>query len=266
MYTVYSMQNVPIKRESLRDQVRESLRRQIVEGALAPGEALKELELSESLGVSRTPLREALIQLEQDGMVRAGKSRGFSVAPLTVDEVEELFPIVGSLHGLALREAGAEIVVALCHGGIDPAAPEHGAENPALRIAALEGVDAVLCGHQHMRLPGPDFDGVPGVDEVPVFIGREGGGSLQARSSGVDVVFPGYYASGGSAGGGIDGYDLDTLRADYRVGVLYGWVIPVFAVGTLDFTSERAVALWTEVVRRSQAAMLDHRVADLLVD
>ena len=65
--------------------------------------------------------------------------------------------------------------------------------------------------------------------------------------------------------GGVEGYSLDQLREDYRVGVLYGWIIPVYAVGTLDSTSERAMALWTEVIERSQAAMVDHHVADLLV-
>ncbi len=97
---------VPLKRESLRDQVRESLRDQIVTGELAPGEPLTEAELSTSLGVSRTPLREALLQLEREGMVRAAPPRGFAVAPLTSSEVEELFPIVGALHALALRLTG----------------------------------------------------------------------------------------------------------------------------------------------------------------
>jgi len=82
------------------------LRDQIVTGELAPGEPLTEAELSSSLGVSRTPLREALLQLEREGMVRAAPPRGFAVAPLTLDEVEELFPIVGSLHALALRQTG----------------------------------------------------------------------------------------------------------------------------------------------------------------
>ena len=64
--------------------------------------------------------------------------------------------------------------------------------------------------------------------------------------------------------GGVDRYGLDQLRADYRVGVLYGWIIPVFAVGSLDVSSERAMALWTEVIKRAQAAMSDHNVKDLL--
>ena len=63
--------------------------------------------------------------------------------------------------------------------------------------------------------------------------------------------------------GGID-YSFDQLREDYRIGMLYGWVVPVFAVGTLDFSSERAVSLWTAVIERCQAAYLDHGVSDLL--
>jgi hypothetical protein len=64
---------------------------------------------------------------------------------------------------------------------------------------------------------------------------------------------------------GVDGYPLDRLREDYRVGVLYGWIIPVYAVGTLDSSSERALALWREVIGRAQSAITDHHVRDLLV-
>lgn len=60
--------------------------------------------------------------------------------------------------------------------------------------------------------------------------------------------------------GGVEGYDLDTLGRDYRVGIECGWVIPVLAVGSLDFTSERAVALWTEVIGRTQQALIDHKI------
>jgi len=57
---------------------------------------------------------------------------------------------------------------------------------------------------------------------------------------------------------GVEGYTFESLQEDYKVGIACGWVIPVFAVGTLDFTSERAVALWTAVVERAQAALIDH--------
>ncbi len=57
---------------------------------------------------------------------------------------------------------------------------------------------------------------------------------------------------------GVSGYSFEQLQADYRVGVACGWMIPVLAVGTLDFTSERAIALWTEVIERTQNALVDH--------
>jgi hypothetical protein len=63
---------------------------------------------------------------------------------------------------------------------------------------------------------------------------------------------------------GVTGYSWEQFCEDYRVGILYGWIIPVYAVGTLDSSSERAMALWTAVIQRAQAAMSDHRVAELL--
>lgn len=68
----------------------------------------------------------------------------------------------------------------------------------------------------------------------------------------------------GLRAGGVADYNLDQLEADHRVGVLYGWFIPVFAVGSLDVSSERAMSLWTEVIKRSQAAIADHDAAELL--
>jgi hypothetical protein len=86
--------------------------------------------------------------------------------------------------------------------------------------------------------------------------------SIEDRRTHEDALLRAYHA--GLVTGGVSGYSLDQLRADYRVGVLYGWIIPVFAVGSLDVSSERAMALWTEVIKRAQAAMSDHHVADLL--
>ncbi|MFK8024158.1 MAG: phosphotransferase [Ilumatobacter sp.] len=58
--------------------------------------------------------------------------------------------------------------------------------------------------------------------------------------------------------GGVSDYSIDQLLADHRVGVACGWMIPVLAVGSLDFTSDRAVALWTAVIERAQSALIDH--------
>lgn len=63
-----------------------------------------------------------------------------------------------------IRKAGADIVVALAHSGIAPEEGGHRTENAALSIAALPGVDAVFCGHQHQLFPGPAFAGIEGVD------------------------------------------------------------------------------------------------------
>lgn len=57
---------------------------------------------------------------------------------------------------------------------------------------------------------------------------------------------------------GVSDYSFNQLVADYRVGISCGWMIPVLAVGTLDFTSERAIALWTAVIERTQTALIDH--------
>jgi hypothetical protein len=57
---------------------------------------------------------------------------------------------------------------------------------------------------------------------------------------------------------GVTDYDFGTLVSDYAVGISCGWIIPVLAVGSLDFTSERAIALWTAVIERTQNALLDH--------
>jgi hypothetical protein len=57
---------------------------------------------------------------------------------------------------------------------------------------------------------------------------------------------------------GVTDYSFEQLLTDYRVGIACGWMIPVLAVGSLDFTSERAIALWTAVIERTQQALLDH--------
>ena len=62
-----------------------------------------------------------------------------------------------------MREAGADIVVALSHSGIDPAADATMAENASLQLAAVEGIDAVVTGHQHRVWPSEDFEG-EGID------------------------------------------------------------------------------------------------------
>ncbi|MFZ7090333.1 bifunctional 2',3'-cyclic-nucleotide 2'-phosphodiesterase/3'-nucleotidase [Primorskyibacter sp. 2E233] len=63
-----------------------------------------------------------------------------------------------------IKEAGADIVIALCHSGIGSANAEDGMENAAVPLAAVEGIDAILTGHSHLVFPGPNYDGWAGLD------------------------------------------------------------------------------------------------------
>jgi DNA-binding GntR family transcriptional regulator len=91
------------------EQVYTRLRDLIVQGLLAPGSRIVETEIATRLGVSRTPVREALQRLQQEGYVMgspgAQQSR-LTVAPLTRDDVHELLNIVGALEGMGARGAG----------------------------------------------------------------------------------------------------------------------------------------------------------------
>src|SRR4249919_2010035 len=90
------------------EQVYARLRDLIVQGLLAPGSRIVETEIATRLGVSRTPVREALQRLQQEGYVMgspgAQQSR-LTVAPLTRDDVYELLNIVGALEGMGARNA-----------------------------------------------------------------------------------------------------------------------------------------------------------------
>lgn len=94
-----------IVRAPLRRQVRERLVDGLLRGTPPPGSSINESELSALLGVSRTPLREALLALEREGLVSYAAGRGFFVRPLTVTEAAELYPMVWTLEQLALRSA-----------------------------------------------------------------------------------------------------------------------------------------------------------------
>ncbi|WP_367307505.1 GntR family transcriptional regulator [Demequina lignilytica] len=87
------------------DRVYRALRDEILDGTLAPGAPLAEIEQSARLGVSRTPLREALSRLQGDGLVAARGARGLEVAGLTLDDVRELFEIREALEAKAARLA-----------------------------------------------------------------------------------------------------------------------------------------------------------------
>lgn len=82
-----------------------SLRDLILKGALAPGERLSELVIVEKLGVSRTPLRAALIRLEEEGLIEALPGGGFTVKAFTERDIYDAIELRGTLEGLAARLA-----------------------------------------------------------------------------------------------------------------------------------------------------------------
>jgi DNA-binding GntR family transcriptional regulator len=95
----------PITRRPLREDVHAALRARIVEGQFPPGSRLQDVQLAGELGVSRTPIREALLRLATEGLVESDPNRGFFVAPLRREEVLQTYPIVWTLECLALDSA-----------------------------------------------------------------------------------------------------------------------------------------------------------------
>ncbi|WP_210440372.1 GntR family transcriptional regulator [Nocardioides xinjiangensis] len=99
----------PVRTSLLRDTVHERLRDAIVDGTLAPGEVVRDTELAAWLGVSRTPVREALLRLGESGLVRAAPGRSTVVAEIDVAEVREAHAVVAAMHRLAVSEAVARL-------------------------------------------------------------------------------------------------------------------------------------------------------------
>jgi DNA-binding GntR family transcriptional regulator len=93
------------RRALLRDNVYESLRDAIVDGTLAPGERLKDPQLEEWLGVSRTPIREALLRLERAGLVVTQPGKATTVAPYSLASTISAQQVTAAMHELAARLA-----------------------------------------------------------------------------------------------------------------------------------------------------------------
>lgn len=90
---------ISIPRQVLHQEVATRLRQRIVEGAIAPGAKLNERELSESLQVSRTPLREAIKMLAAEGLVELLPNRGAVAASLSEQDVADTFEVIAGLEG-----------------------------------------------------------------------------------------------------------------------------------------------------------------------
>ncbi|MEV5988891.1 GntR family transcriptional regulator [Streptomyces sp. NPDC052051] len=94
-----------VSRSLLREKAYQAIRDAIVEGTLAPRERLNDGDLVDWLGVSRTPVREALARLEQTGLVQTKPGRYTIVSPLDVRAVRAAQSVTAAMHELAVREA-----------------------------------------------------------------------------------------------------------------------------------------------------------------
>ncbi|BBX06974.1 GntR family transcriptional regulator [Mycolicibacterium aichiense] len=96
-----------LEKTSLREQALTALRRAITTGQLTPGTHLVETELSEALQISRGTLREAMRQLQQEGLISSGARGRLSVRHLDAKEIRDIFGVRAALEALAARELAA---------------------------------------------------------------------------------------------------------------------------------------------------------------
>lgn len=103
---------VPIKLDNykpLREIVFETLRDAIITGKMGPGERLMEIQLAEEMGVSRTPVREAIRKLELEGFVVMVPRKGAYVAGVSIKDIADVFEVRAALEGLAASLAAERI-------------------------------------------------------------------------------------------------------------------------------------------------------------
>lgn len=105
----YSILGTFNEHKPIREEVFISLRNAILKGQIKPGERLVEKELANQMGISRTPVREALRQLELEGLVTHVPRRGVLVAGISVKDALEIYTIRAWLEGLAARLAAKSI-------------------------------------------------------------------------------------------------------------------------------------------------------------
>jgi DNA-binding GntR family transcriptional regulator len=136
-----------LKAPSYGEVIANRLREAIVRGELRPGQELRQAHLAESMGVSRIPVRDALLALEHDGLVTMGPSRRMVVANLSDEDILDHYSIRALLEGeAASRAAGAANLMALleAHDSVahTPGAHEFVAANRVFHRAIWDAADS----------------------------------------------------------------------------------------------------------------------------
>ena len=91
--------------KTLKDHVYDYIAEEIREGKLIPGQRISENDICSQLEISRTPVREALIQLAAEGVVESTSRKGFSIKSITIEELIELYTVIGALESTAAKLA-----------------------------------------------------------------------------------------------------------------------------------------------------------------
>jgi DNA-binding GntR family transcriptional regulator len=136
-----------VTKSLLREDAYRAIRDAIVDGTFAPGERLNDADLVAWLGVSRTPVREALARLEQAGLVRTKPGRHTIVSPLDVRAVHDAQSVTAAMHELAVRQAVPNLSAT---------------ELDAMRAANARFTDALRSNDASAAIAADDeFHGVP---------------------------------------------------------------------------------------------------------
>ncbi len=142
--------------KSLKEQVYEYLRDQMRSGGLKPGAAIDMEETSRRLGVSKTPLRDALLQLEMEGFVAILPRRRIEVKALTLRDIRDYYEVIGALESAALRSAFERLGAAeigrmqTLNDGMAKAIADDDFDLYYERNLAFHDVFLDLCGNEHL--------------------------------------------------------------------------------------------------------------------
>ncbi len=96
--------NFQIKRTFIKDEAYHILEKEIISGKLKPNTRININEISERLGISRTPVREAILRLENEGLVISKPNQWTIVAPIDLSDVVDIYPLISVLEAYALRD------------------------------------------------------------------------------------------------------------------------------------------------------------------
>jgi DNA-binding GntR family transcriptional regulator len=191
-------------RPLLRDEVFERLKDAIVDGTLAPDEQLRDTELAAWLGVSRTPIREALLELGRNGLVRSLPGRSTVVAPLDAASVRDAQIVVAAMHRLAVESAVGRLTASdidlmrAANARFDAAQQSGDADAALVADQEFHAVAVEVCGNAAVRSVIDQYEPVLHRAERLRFGSPDGRTSVQRHVRLIELLEAG--DAGGAAG------------------------------------------------------------------